>query len=269
MTICLALVCESQESIVAVADRMVSDESLSLEFEQATRKIQPIGKNFAALTSGDALLHTDLLRQAEEDLSSIDQSTVREVALSVEECFMEQRNSLAEKLVMKRAGLDYNTFLDRQSDLTTELSSALIGEYQEVELGVRVLIVGVDSSGAHIYQIEDPGIATCFDSIGYAAIGSGVPHAEGFLTGEDYSPQIPMSRAIWLAYVAKRRSERAPGVGSRFTDILTIDLTNGVRFLGDSSMTQLASMYDNYISLLATAYDSMEPSIIGMQLEFE
>ena len=55
MTICLAMACEDGKSVVAVADRMVSDTSLSLEFEQQTRKIELIGDSFAALTAGDAL----------------------------------------------------------------------------------------------------------------------------------------------------------------------------------------------------------------------
>ena len=269
MTICLALVCEEGKSLVAVADRMVSVEFLSLEFEQSNRKIDLLARNFAALTAGDALAHTDLIRQANEEISGMSQPSVIAAASAVEECFIQHRQKLAEKLVLRRVGLDYATFLEQQGNLSPELVSGLVSEYQAVELEVEVLIVGVDASGAHLYQITDPGVATCFDSIGYAAIGSGLPHAEGFLTEADYSAQISLNRAIWLAYVAKRRSERAPGVGSRFTDIMTIDRQNGVRFLSQQNLEQLNTIHEDYVNRLRDASGSVDKSVNELSLVFE
>ena len=196
MTICLALVCDEGKSIVAIADRMVSVEALSLEFEQGTRKIEQMGDRFAALTAGDALAQTDLIGDAREAISKLENPSVRDVATAVEECFIQHRNTLAEKLVLRRLGLDYATFLGQQQNLLPELVARLWSNYQSVELEVELLIVGVDSSGAHLYQISDPGIAVCLDSIGYAAIGSGLPHAEGFLTEADYSPQISLAEGF-------------------------------------------------------------------------
>ena len=269
MTICLALVCENQQSVVAVADRMVSVDFLSLEFEQQTRKIDQIGRSFVALTSGDTLRHTDIVRESTEQISKMSQPTVLEVASEVEERFIQHRQKLAEKSIMRRVGLDYGTFLEQQRNLSPEVVSALMSEYQAVELDIEVLIVGVDSSGAHLYHINDPGVATCFDSIGYAAIGSGLPHAEGFLAEADYSTQISLNRAVWLAYVAKRRSERAPGVGSTYTDVLTIEIDGGVRFLNDGSMDQLASMYQRYIGQLQQVTKAMDQSLTELALEFK
>lgn len=269
MTICLALVCEDGKSIVAVADRMVSVEALSLEFEQGVRKIERVGGSFAALTAGDALGQTDLLRDVNDEIASMAQPKVREVARVAEECFIQHRQALAEKLVLRRVGLDHETFLEKQSNLLPELVSVLTDQYQAVELEIQLLIVGVDSSGAHVYLVSDPGTAECFDSIGYAAIGSGLPHAEGFLTEAEYSTGISLNRGIWLAYVAKRRSERAPGVGSRFTDILTISPDSGTTFLNRASLEKLDSVYQSYLLQLAQASRSIEESINELSLEFE
>ena len=144
-----------------------------------------------------------------------------------------------------------------------------MSEDQAVELDIDLLIVGVDITGAHLYQINDPGIATCFDAIGYAAIGSGLPHAEGFLAEADYSPQVSVNRAIWLAYVAKRRSERAPGVGSTYTDILTISSDYGVRFLGSQTINNLASIYQEYTEHLHKVTRATDTSVDALSLEFE
>ena len=260
MTICLALICDDGKSIVAVADRMVSVESLSLQFEQGTRKIERLGASFAALTAGDALAQTDLLRDASEAVSELDNPSVRDVASAVAECFIRQRNDLAEKLVLRRVGLDYAAFLEQQQNLLPELTARLWSDYQSVELEVELLIVGVDSSGAHLYQIADPGIAVCFDSIGYAAIGSGLPHAEGFLTEADYSQEISLLRGSWLAYVAKRRSERAPGVGSSFTDILVIQ-DDETRFLASPALEHLKDIYSVYTDQLTGVSEAITQKI--------
>ena len=96
---------------------------------------------------------------------------------------------------MHRVGLDYSTFLEQQRNLAPELVSALMSEYQGVALDIELLVTGVDNTGAHLYLVSDPEIATCFDSIGYAAIGTGLPHAEGFLAEADYTPSIPLNHA--------------------------------------------------------------------------
>ena len=269
MTICLALICDNQERIVAVADRMVSVEFLSLEFEQQTRKVDQIGNHIVALTSGDALGHTDIIRDATEEIAKMSQPIVRDVAAEVEEQFIQHRQRFAEKSILRRVGLDYSTFLDQQRNLSPEVVSALMSEYQAVKLGIEILLVGVDSSGAHLYQLEDPGVLTCFDSIGYAAIGSGLPHAEGFLAEADYSPNIPLNRAVWLSYVAKRRSERAPGVGSTYTDIVVLEHESGVRFLDGATLTTLASAYDQYAEKLRETSLSIDHSVRDMTLHFE
>ena len=84
------------------------------------------------------------------------------------------------KLVLRRVGLDYTTFLEQQQNLSADLALELWTGYQSVELDIELLVVGIDSSGAHLYLVSDEETARCFDSIGYAAIGSGLPHAEGF-----------------------------------------------------------------------------------------
>ena len=233
---------------------MVSVETLSLQFEQGTRKIERLGAKFAALTAGDALAQTDLLRDVSAAITELSGPTVREVAAVVADTFARHRQTLAEKLVLQRVGLDYAAFLEQQQNLLSDLTAELWTAYQEIQLGVQLLVVGVDATGAHLYLISDPGIAECFDSIGYAAIGSGLPHAEGFLTQADYSPQISLSKGTWLAYVAKRQSERAPGVGSRFTDILSITSDDAAgNFLSASAIQELERLYEGYSSDLAEA----------------
>ncbi len=269
MTICLALLCDDQKKVVAVADRMVSVDYLSLQFEQHTRKVDLISQKFAVLTAGDALGHTEIIRGASLEISQLSQPSVFDVASSVEAHFIRCRQRLAENTVLRRVGLDYTTFLEHQRSLSTELVSALMSEYQGVTLGVELLIAGVDGTGAHLYMTFDPGITECFDSIGYAAIGSGLPHAESFLAEADYSPSIPVNKAIWLGYVAKRRSERAPGVGSRYTDVLVIDAEQGTRFLDEPALQKLDAIYQQYLGHVHEVTESVSGDVAALDLSFQ
>jgi hypothetical protein len=247
---------------------MVSVEFLSLQFEQRTPKIDCIGSRFAVLTAGDALGHTDIIRDAAKDIDRLSQATVRDVASHLESQFIRVRRDLAEKTVLHRVGLDYSTFLEQQRNLAPELVTGLMSAYQSVELDIELLVTGVDDTGAHLYLVADPGVTTCFDSIGYAAIGSGLPHAEGFLTEADYSPSIPVNRAVWLTYVAKRRSERAPGVGSSFTDIVVIDAEKGAEFLDDRTLDELNGIYEQYVSRLQEVTESFGNNVTDLTLNF-
>lgn len=248
---------------------MVSVDFLSLQFEQQMRKVESISQNFVALTAGDALGHTEIIRGAAQEITQLSQPSASDVASRVEAHFIRCRQRLAENSVLRRVGLDYATFLEQQRSLSPELVSALMSEYQSVELGVELLIGGVDSTGAHLYLVSDPGITDCFDSIGYAAIGSGLPHAESFLAEADYSPNISLNRAIWLGYVAKRRSERAPGVGSKYTDVVVIDEEQGVRFLDEPTLRSLNSIYQQYNGRIREATEAIDENVAALDLNFQ
>ena len=94
------------------------------------------------------------------------------------------------------------------------------------EEGLIVLIGGVDSR-AHLHVVGNPGSSVCFDSIGYSAIGSGMPHALITFISKGYYDVLPLNEALLIAYEAKKISEKAPGVG-RITYINIISSKKGI-----------------------------------------
>jgi hypothetical protein len=245
MTICIAMLCENNKKLVAVSDRMTTHEYLSIEFEHGRLKMDELSCCVLALTAGDALAHTDLFRDVVEEVSLLAIPDVRSVAGKVEETFSSARQTLAEKETLLKAGMSYGDFIDQQQKLNPDLVLGLTRAYQDIELEVEIIVAGVDSSGAHIYSIEDPGIANCCDALGFMAIGSGLPHAVSFITEANYSASISLNEALWLTYEAKRRGERAPGVGSRFTDVAIIDEI-GIFHLDRAAMKQLEDIHQTY-----------------------
>jgi hypothetical protein len=67
----------------------------------------------------------------------------------------------------------------------------------------------------------DDGRVSCNDGIGFAAIGIGARHAESQIMLNKHSWNSPSVDSALLGYIAKKRSEVAPGVGEG-TDVFTI-----------------------------------------------
>jgi hypothetical protein len=76
----------------------------------------------------------------------------------------------------------------------------------------QTIITGVDNDGAHIYRLIG-NQHSCYDMLGFCAVGSGGPHAESQFMLCGYSRMFKQEDALWVTYLAKRKSEIAPGVG--------------------------------------------------------
>src|SRR5262245_27861323 len=111
-------------------------------------------------------------------------------------------------------GLTMGSFIAQQRDLAADVVTRVSRAIAEQSAGVETIVAGVDEQGGHVFHITDPGQVTCYDGIGFTAIGNGSRHAVSYLLELGYTPQEPFSRAAVLVYAAKKRAEIAPGVGA-------------------------------------------------------
>ena len=127
----------------------------------------------------------------------------------------------AEAALLAPLGLTIDSFRQEQQDLKDGIAEQLTRDLIHYELPhVSALVVGIDTLGPHIYVVDDNEIH-CNDLVGFAAIGIGARHAESqFMLGR-HSWQSPEVDTALLTYIAKKRSEVAPGVGEG-TDMFTI-----------------------------------------------
>jgi 20S proteasome alpha/beta subunit len=72
-----------------------------------------------------------------------------------------------------------------------------------------------------VFSIVNPGDLFCYDAIGFAAVGSGAPHAVYSLIESGYKKSMDGKTVFELVEKAKHRSEVAPGVG-RGTEIISV-----------------------------------------------
>jgi hypothetical protein len=115
----------------------------------------------------------------------------------------------------------------------------------EFNYGVQLLLAGVDSTGAHLYEVHNPGGR--FDEygqIGFNAIGIGQMHALHSMIGFRHSPTRDIYETIFSVYASKRRAEIAPGVG---TDTDLVVITQGGYYpIASDKLNGLNALYQEH-----------------------
>ena len=242
MTICIAANCA--DGIVVTSDRMISAPFLALEFDHPTSKIEAISNTCVVLTAGDALATDDILIGGMSMADQLQNPLIRDLADHLRIQFVSARRRLIDQRILEPHGFSFVSFYQEGgiNRLPPDLAVMLANDIQQFRLGVSMIVSGVDRSGPHIFAIEDPGVCTCYDRLGYQAIGSGAPHALRTLVENIQHRQIPIEQTLFNVYTAKRAAEVAPGVGTT-TDIWVIDST-GVHEQREEVKDQLGKLHD-------------------------
>jgi hypothetical protein len=124
---------------------------------------------------------------------------------------------------------------------TSQMLQQVLGAISQHNLGLDLLVAGIDDSGAHLFAVTHPGIAVPLDTVSYAATGGGGIHAGVRLSlGRQYKTAT-VSETLFNVYEAKLSAEVAPGVG-KTTDIAIVR-QSGVTFLESSACDTLASLH--------------------------
>jgi 20S proteasome alpha/beta subunit len=135
----------------------------------------------------------------------------------------------------------------------------------QFEYELSILIAGVDSSGGHIYRIDNPGRMEIFDSIGHCSIGSGELHAISTFVANDYNVDLDLNHVVALTYEAKRRSEKAQGVGEK-SDFYIIS-KEGYTKLSEEIMMKLDNIYNRQSKKDENVINEIEKQIESLSLE--
>jgi len=224
VTVCIAA--RSVAMIIAASDRMLTSGDIQFE-PSAGMKLTQLTNSIFAMTSGDSLLQTEIaIRVGAEVYERIHRQPenwwlVSDVADVYVKHYNEVRRKRAENEVLAPLGLDGPSFLSAQRTMSRQLVTQLATELMNYEVpAVSAIFGGCDLTGSHIYTVRD-GVATCADSVGFAAIGIGGRHASSQFMFARHAWNSPFPDTLLLTYVAKRRAEVSPGVG-RGTDMAVV-----------------------------------------------
>ena len=239
MTICIGAICNKGNSIVIATDRMVTSQFPPIEFEHPSSKIETLTDKSVFLVAGHVLPGTEVLNRSRAKLSGGTITKVEEITKIVCESYKQYRQELIEERWLKPRGLDLNLFYKegKCQAIPKELALLMDRDMVQFNLGIDVIVAGVDDTGGHIYGVSNPGLYNCHDKIGYLAIGSGTIHAISTFIFNGFSVAFSMNQGVYYVFESKTNSENAPGVGAG-TDMAIITST-GTKILSEQKIRLL------------------------------
>jgi hypothetical protein len=285
VTVCIAAICNSNSTIFGACDRMMT--SGDIEFEPklpvnksprphatANPKIHVVTSSIVFLTAGDSGLQTEVMADVKIDINGrIDREpdkwiNVKDAVEMYVDAYNKAKAAYVRNDVLIPRFLDADTFISRQSEMNADFILDTTKEISRSEAdlmgvrGIETIITGVDTSGPHIYAVfksANGNYVTCCDSIGFAAVGIGSRHAESQFMLAGHNPHADREETLLLTYMAKKKSEVAPGVGEG-TDMFVIGPNTGSLSMMDSiqdfDMKEIHSIYKKMAREQANRFDA-------------
>jgi 20S proteasome alpha/beta subunit len=262
MTVCVGAICQDKAAIVVASDRMVTTSMPPIEFEHTKRKIYDITNNCIALTAGNALIPIEIIPKIRAILTKT--SMISQIAQNAKDIYQALRAQRAEELFMRPRAISKEIFYSRGASIfPPDLFRAIDHEFSTYNFNFDILLAGIDHE-AHLYGITNPGIANCYDTISFHAIGIGYLHAVQVFIAHDYKVSYTVEEAVNIVYAAKKAAESAPGVGLE-TDI-SIITSNGINNLGRDVIEELSKIY---YEVKKTPADEMKEKSIKLKKMLE
>jgi len=247
MTVCIAALCgdgDGDRRVVIAADRMVTYPGY-MEFEHPGSKMVKLSERALVMVAGDTLLGMRLANDAAAAYAGAT-GEVHLVAADLAGRYTQVRSEQVLQQVLSRRGLDFGSFYSNHSSLNGQAVMLLDNQMAQFDLGVELLLAGVDDAGAHIHTVHNPGAPDRkHDPIAYAAIGSGAVHVLPSMAGFEQGPATSYAQTLFHVYASKRRAEVAPGVGSA-TEMAVVTAT-GVHKIDEAQQETLGKIYDSFI----------------------
>jgi len=263
MTICIAAMCERKHVAVAT-DRMLTVMLPNIEFETDYAKAIEVTKNCMAATAGSAIAYTPVFRDAGVEISREGTKDIDRIVEFTRNSYIKARNKKLEEEILNPVGLNLQNFYQANQALQPQLVATLLQNMQRYNYQLWILIAGVDEKGPHIYRIENPGKVFNYDTIGYHAIGSGELHAISTFIGSGYGLNTSLQRGLAITYEAKKRSEKAQGVGVQ-TDMYVVTKDN-VTHLPEEAIRDLDETYTKRIEQETKVVSEVEKMISQLDI---
>lgn len=225
MTICIAALYKNGEGCILASDRMVTVHfPMGYEYEnEEVEKIIEIEHSgpIYALISGDVLFANEVIEKTKREITAAKTVGTANTAEAIRASYQLIRRQVIIHNELEPRGLDLPGYLNDQQRLLPQLVLAIDQSFKTYNPRVDFVIAGKDEDSCCIYTITNPGQKVCHNAIGYVAVGSGGPHAIYQFLDSGYKKSMEKEEVIAIVKLAKKRSEKAPGVG-RETQITEI-----------------------------------------------
>lgn len=224
MTVCIAALYGNGKGCVLASDQMTTAHfPIGYEFESTDiAKIIGIRESAYVLVAGNVLFADEVITEARQRLGSEgDTLTMSRIAECVRLAYQDVRKRHIIRHELEPRGLDIGFYYENQQKFAPAIVQMIDQQLRSWDPAVEFIVSGKDSSGCHIYTIQNPGDAIHHNSVGFVAIGNGGPHALYSMIEANYRKSLSKAEVEALVRAAKKRSEVAPGVGNE-TEIVSI-----------------------------------------------
>ena len=225
MTICIAALYENGKGCILASDQMTTAHfPIGYEFEnEEVKKIIKVRDTAVAyvLTAGDVLFANEILEAVRKE---VDEKGITATSMIADLFRQHYQNIRRQRIVqneLEPRGLSLDSFYQMQQRLFPPIVQFIDNALKTWNPMTELIIAGLCETSCSIFSVINPGNLFCHDAIGFAAIGSGAPHAMYSLIESGYKKSMDKKAVRELVEKAKIRSEVAPGVGKK-TEILSI-----------------------------------------------
>ena len=265
MTVCIVAICTHHEQgsewpmIVGASDRMYTGSGGT--WEPLQTKQFPLGTQAVGVFAGVAAANAAMFALTISKLAPFPNATVEMAAKEHSNSFAQFRREEAERSLLAPLGQGLYTY----HTLPPPEVSRLTDELRRWDVDAEAIVAGLDMSGAHIYTIENPGIADSQDLLSFACIGSGAALASSEFMDQRYTRRFSPAAAFLMVYSAKKRAEVDPYVGPD-TDLFVIGPGNGrYSYLNESITAKVIERYDEMRTakrgIIAAAQDKVATDV--------
>lgn len=231
--------------VLIAADRMIT--AGDIEYQPPQSKIYPLTNKVVALVAGDVIPQSPICWQTFLEFRGKPDAAVLEVADAYARHFANHRleRNIAE--ILTPLGMTIGDLHDRLGKDKSPFVEDVLTRFYSSKLEAETIIAGVDAAGGHVYVVADPGgVVETHDDVGFAAVGGGEWHAQSQFMLAGYIKRWPLSWALFLLYLAARRAQVAPGVGTDI-DLYSISSAGGLQpITGVSLGKALGEIYERY-----------------------
>lgn len=220
MTIGIAARTGSSELIVAVSDRMISSGDVIQGADDATLKVRKIAKSWALMFAAeDANLFLPIVNATKEQLA---RAGTEHDLHAIQDAVLTSYTGLFDSEFTSRYLVRYNIAsitafrTNGVAQFGHDRFEIICDQIDKFNLGIVLLGYGFDKNKSpHIFQVENSGVVTNHDLLGYAVIGSGSYMALAALRRK----KLPydLDTMIYRLLEAKFSAETAQGVGQSTT----------------------------------------------------
>lgn len=230
VTVGIAAIADSDPdgpTVVVAADRMLTTKQQSrIEHEHPETKLCQMAESVESVQvlsvfAGGVSLAEELKDSIESNITQFQQGeqeilwNVQMIAQISAESYRELVRNKVENLVLSKYGLEIDD-LSAQHQFKDSFFNDVWAKIEQIEEEITknlvLLMGGVDSTGAHIFEIGNNDV-TGHNDIGYATIGSGTQPAQSEFIKMGYGRSGDFDEALATTAAANHRAKQASGVG--------------------------------------------------------